>query len=630
MSSIYDNSSAAMVAAVPGGSWTLLTDTLLHRAGDDQRDPTRRSADPDRYDAVVAEARAAFEASLAGSSAFAALVARAGLELEEAEVFAALCAVEVDPARQRLVAAIADDPAQRRVSLSMLARLFGPDHLGPVAVSSDARLSCAGLIDVAPASTWSNRLVGPAERVTWHLVGDNSIDPQLPLDLDVVFGNVGDSGERVDGQTDAVVVVVGADQARRLQTAVTELRGSAFLVCQPPDRSEAWRAIVREATISDAGVIVCVHDELPLDARHWIERTPHLAWSVTAPTLLPIESLPRRPWREVTAPAPHVHPDEIHAAFPDGSAADVAGRRLTAHQLRMVSRAADGVGGPSAALRRLAAGPIEKLARRIRPRVGWDDLVLPADVEDQIRELVDRYRYRSLVHDTWGASPFPSPGVVALFAGASGTGKTTAAEVVSGELGVDMFKIDLSSVVSKYIGETEKNLEELFSAAESGDMVLCFDEADALLGKRSEVSDARDRYANLEVSYLLQRMETYDGFVVLTTNMQANIDQAFLRRIHGRVSFPNPSPAERRQIWQRSLADVPTSDLDLDFLADRFDLVGGAIRNAALSGAFFAAAAGSPLTTELAILGLKREFQKQGKMITRELFGEWYPLVASD
>src|SRR3954462_12753131 len=170
---------------------------------------------------------------------------------------------------------------------------------------------------------------------------------------------------------------------------------------------------------------------------------------------------------------------------------------------------------------------------------------------------------------------FPSPGVGALFSGSSGTGKTTSAEVIAGELGVDLFRVDLSALVSKYIGETEKNLEEIFSAAHAGNYLLLFDEADSLFGQRSAVTDARDRYANMEVSYLLQRLETYDGFVVLTSNFQGNIDDAFLRRIHAAVHFPVPTAEDRERIWARSLGAAPLVDVDLGYLARSFELTGG-------------------------------------------------------
>jgi SpoVK/Ycf46/Vps4 family AAA+-type ATPase len=268
------------------------------------------------------------------------------------------------------------------------------------------------------------------------------------------------------------------------------------------------------------------------------------------------------------------------------------------------------------------------VAVRIRPRRGWADLILPVEESAQLRELAARHRWRDTVYDRWRFSPLPSTGVVALFAGPSGTGKTLAAEVVAGELGLDLYKVDLSAVVSKYIGETEKNLERIFGAAAAGDLVLFFDEADALFGKRSEVSDAHDRYANIEVAYLLQRLETYDGLVVLATNLQRNIDPAFLRRISVAVDFVPPEEPERRLIWARAFpATAPVADVDVDFLARQFKITGGVISNAALGAAFLAAAEGSPITMRHAVLSVKREFQKLGRLRTEKEFDRYFDLV---
>ena len=185
-----------------------------------------------------------------------------------------------------------------------------------------------------------------------------------------------------------------------------------------------------------------------------------------------------------------------------------------------------------------------------------------------LRSIVERYRFADQVYDEWGFSATPSRGLVALFSGPSGTGKTMAAEIIAGALALDVFKLDLSAVVSKYIGETEKNLEQAFDAASAGNLVLFFDEADALFGKRSEVKDARDRYANIEVSYLLQRLESYDGLVVMATNFEKNVDEAFLRRIHARIEFAMPGAAERRSIWEHNLpATAPVEDVDVEWIA---------------------------------------------------------------
>ena len=234
-----------------------------------------------------------------------------------------------------------------------------------------------------------------------------------------------------------------------------------------------------------------------------------------------------------------------------------------------------------------------ELARKIAPHYTWDDIVLPADRMAQLREIVNHVKYRARVYDEWGFDRklAMGKGLNVLFAGPSGTGKTMAADVMAGELGLDLYKIDLSSVVSKYIGETEKNLARIFAEAETSNAILFFDEADALFGKRSEVRDSHDRYANIEISYLLQRMEEYDGMAILATNLHKNMDEAFVRRMHFTVEFPFPNEKNRRRIWEKIWpAATPCSEsLDLDFMARRFEMAGGSIRNIALAAAFLAA-----------------------------------------
>src|SRR4029450_10910811 len=222
------------------------------------------------------------------------------------------------------------------------------------------------------------------------------------------------------------------------------------------------------------------------------------------------------------------------------------------------------------ACRSLARPRLEDLAQRIVPFATWDDLVLPELQRNLLRQLAAQVRHRMKVYETWGfaARGRRGLGVSALFTGASGTGKTMAAEVLARELRLDLYRIDLSSVVSKYIGETEKNLKQVFDAAEEGGSVLLFDEADALFGKRSEVKDSHDRYANIEVSYLLQRMEVYRGLAILTTNIKSVLDTAFLRRIRFIVQFPFPDVAQRVKIWEGVFpAHTPTEHLDVHKLA---------------------------------------------------------------
>jgi SpoVK/Ycf46/Vps4 family AAA+-type ATPase len=213
-------------------------------------------------------------------------------------------------------------------------------------------------------------------------------------------------------------------------------------------------------------------------------------------------------------------------------------------------------------------------------------------------------------------------GLNMLFAGPSGTGKTMAAEIMAGELGLDLYKIDLSTVVSKYIGETEKNLARIFAEAETSDAILLFDEADALFGKRSEVKDSHDRYANIEINYLLQKMEEHEGVVILATNFRKNMDDAFVRRMHFTVDFPLPGENERRQIWEGIWpVEMPQSpDLDLDLMARRFEMAGGNIRNVATAAAFLAASNGGIVSMSHLIHGTRREFQKMGKVVVQGEF----------
>ena len=238
----------------------------------------------------------------------------------------------------------------------------------------------------------------------------------------------------------------------------------------------------------------------------------------------------------------------------------------------------------------------------------------------QLQEICQRVAHRQRVMGEWGFDRKLSQGkgVNALFAGASGTGKTMAAEVIATELGLDLYKIDLSGVVSKYIGETEKNLDRIFTAAANANAILFFDEADALFGKRSEVRDSHDRYANLEISYLLQKMEQFDGIAILATNLRGNLDEAFTRRLAFTVHFPFPDEASRRRIWASIWpAEVPLADeIETDFLARQFKLSGGNIKNIALAAAFLAAAGGGQVTIAHLLQATQREYQKMGKVLS--------------
>lgn len=268
---------------------------------------------------------------------------------------------------------------------------------------------------------------------------------------------------------------------------------------------------------------------------------------------------------------------------------------------------------------------LDALAQRIETKATWEDLILPEDHKTTLQTLAVHLRQRTQVYQTWGFEARSSRGlgISALFSGQSGTGKTMAAEVVARELHLDLYRIDLSAVVSKYIGETEKNLQRIFDAAEVGGAILLFDEADALFGKRTEVKDSHDRHANVEVSYLLQRMEAYRGLAILTTNLKKSIDQAFLRRIQFMLAFPFPDAKSREEIWRRIFPpQTPIQDLKYDKLAS-LNVSGGNIRNIALNAAFLAAEAGDPVTMEHILEAAKREYTKLERTLTKVETSGW-------
>jgi len=286
------------------------------------------------------------------------------------------------------------------------------------------------------------------------------------------------------------------------------------------------------------------------------------------------------------------------------------------------------------ACREQNSSKLGELAKKITPVYTWDDIIISAERLAQLKEMCDQVRLHHAVLETWGFGKKlqRGQGLSALYSGPSGTGKSMAAEIIASDLGLDLYKVDLSSIVSKYIGETEKNLSHVFDEAEQSNSILFFDEADALFGKRTEVKDSHDRYANIEVNYLLQRIEEYSGIAILATNMRGHLDGAFTRRLRISIDFPFPESKHREQIWKKVFpAEAPLSkDINLMFLAERFKLSGGNIKNAALTGAFAAAKEKQQITMKHIIFGIKREFQKIGKLCTKSDFGKYFPLVAEE
>jgi AAA+ superfamily predicted ATPase len=304
-------------------------------------------------------------------------------------------------------------------------------------------------------------------------------------------------------------------------------------------------------------------------------------------------------------------------AFTPGQIDDALRAAETSAQWRSVGSVAQvTMEDLDAACRAQCALRLGALARKIEPQRTWDDIVLPPNQLSHLKEVCAHALHRHTVHREWGFDRKLSGGLGlnALFSGSPGTGKTLAAEVIAHELRLDLYKIDLSQVVSKYIGETEKNLHQIFREAQSSGAILFFDEADALFGKRSEVKDSHDRYANIEISYLLQKMEEYDGIAILATNLRGNMDEAFVRRLRLIIEFPFPDEEYRRRIWEVTFPpEAPlASDVDFHLLAREIRLAGGSIRNIALSAAFYAAQNGGEIQMQHLSSAARREFQKIG------------------
>ena len=655
--------------ALDGPPWAALADILLRRAAlvarvafDHRPDPLAglkvddedlsrlltelpglAVADHTVVDAIhqeagpaVAGARARLQSEISGSSTFGRIVRFAQLSPLEVEVLAVACAVELDPRRQRVVGYLNDDVSQRRLTLFTLALIL-PEHPDvALAAGPGGGLRRAALLAPAEPGPISSVVVAPAPTVLWWLAGDRTPDSDLPPGTELP-GPTYPTGHAVGpspGTSEArarLVLVPGGDSVRRRQAAEASL--GPLIRAPLPATAGEWDALVRQSTLEERAILLELSGPLTEAARQRITQASHLSWALSSNDELPLSSLPALPWQELAVAAAAATETEVAEAvdgLPGPPAPALAeSLNLTAEQLELVRQAIPGVGGDlAAAARRLAAGHISSLAPRIRPSRSWGDIVLDDERTERLREVVARCRHRKTVFGAWGFSPLPSAGVVALFSGPSGTGKTLAAEIIAGELGLDLYKVDLAALVSKWVGETEKNLQAVFAAAEASNVALFFDEADAIFGKRSEVSDAQDRYANIEVAYLLQRLERYDGLVVLATNLATNIDPAFLRRITVSIDFPMPEEAERQRIWERSLPPgAPCHDLDLALLAKLFKLSGGSIRNAALTAGFLAADTAKAITMEVIVEAVQREMRKLGRLLTPAEFGPYANLV---
>jgi hypothetical protein len=425
-------------------------------------------------------------------------------------------------------------------------------------------------------------------------------------------------GPRGSGRAAAAQAV-----ARQLGRGLAGLR-PRLLPEAGPARQAAFGWLAREAALGDQALLVDAAQTAAREEVIEILREIDACMFVIAQEPLAPEREPGLPqlrlsqleaadraalWREVLAPGAvdlDVACERIAEQFPLGPAAIVA---------IAAANPAAGEAALWAACCEASSLDLDTLAERIVPRFAWDDIVLPAAIADELHALAAQVRHRAEVYGRggFGRKLVRGRGVTALFSGPSGTGKTMAAEIIAGELGLVLCRIDLSGVVSKYIGETEKNLKRVFDAAEASGAVLFFDEADALFGKRSEVKDSHDRYANIEISYLLQRMEGYSGLAILATNMKAHLDPAFLRRLRFVIDFSFPDAAQRHAIWARSFpAETATEGLDLDVLA-RLEVAGGNITVIAVNAAFLAAAEGAPVRMMHLARAARAEFRKLDK-----------------
>jgi SpoVK/Ycf46/Vps4 family AAA+-type ATPase len=553
---------------------------------------------------------------LAAGSSLDDLRRTAALSLDEVALLAILLVAERDSHLQRLIVSVTGDRNRNCVEVWMLPYLVPGSGATLVGPSSNLRRSA--LVEIVSATTFGQGVLRVPARLSWALAGDPAADEALEPEVQLLTAGDADAPEGLEA-----VLVVGPDRTRRRQRVMWALGKATCVVSPEPSSPEAWAALVREATLADAGVLLELDGPLGREGRRWIARATHLRWGLSSQSRLALEDLPQRDWREFSAGTSDPGPDEWEHAL---GIETPRLHHLTAEQLDRLRLAAAVTGGDfGAAYRRLTSAKLDALARHIEPHAGWDDLVLAPSRKGRLMDLVNRYRNAAQVYDDWGFSASPSRGLIALFSGPSGTGKTLGAEVIAGQLGLDMYRLDLSSVVSKYIGETEKNLDDLFDAAGMANIVLFFDEADALFGKRSEISDAHDRYANVETSYLLQRLERYDGIVVLATNYEKNIDQAFMRRVHTRVDFPMPSESERMAIWKRNLRESApyANDIDLPWLVKQFDLSGAGIRNVVIDAAFLAAGDGTSIAMSHLVRGVARELNKLGRMATADRFGIW-------
>jgi hypothetical protein len=587
---------------------------------------------------------------------------RLGLDLLEAAVLGLAAAPELDPRYGRLYGFLHDDLARGLVTPRLLGALLSGEGVTPADVmaclAEDAPLLRRGalrFVDAGAASPAADRPLKVAGRLAAFLLGTPlaagaAAAPLRRLEPSGVDAGREDEVARIAGvlatRSRLPVLVAGPDAPVLLARAAG--RGLVLL---------AVSDVVHPDAIADAELACALEDRILV-----LDRIDQLATGDRDAVRDALSRLPRPPvlcaaWRDgarlfgdravltvaVRGPSLAERSSAWQVLAGTEDVADVSAKfRLSIGQIAEAA-----VVAKLAAARREAATPVAEdldlgareasssrlgdLAQRLQPEFTWDDLVMPDRQLDALHSISSYLRHRDRVLSGWGFERrvARNQGLKILFAGESGTGKTMAAQVLAGDLGLEIFQVDLATIVSKYVGETEKNLSRIFGAAEGSNAVLFFDEADALFGKRSEVSDAHDRYANIEVAYLLQRMDGYAGAVILATNYRRNIDDAFMRRLDFVIDFPFPEPADRKRLWRALIPpEAPLRrDVDFDLLATRFKLSGGAIRNCTLAAAFLAAEEGDEITMSQLVRAVGVEYAKHGRLTVGADFEGFQELV---
>jgi hypothetical protein len=586
-----------------------------------------------------------------------------GLDSADVDLLLVGLAADIDPRFEQLFGYLNDDVTRRRPSTAVALELAGVPLSAPAGHAHliHGPLVTGGLVELEDTDRpFPSRALRVPDRVVSFLLGDDAPDAALaPVTAavpDLPWGDPRPLAEALgEGVTLAYLREPGTGSGRLLAVGALRLNGMRPVMIdldqlvRQPDPMVLTRVAVREARLSGAGLVagpVSAVRERPEILGHLnADPRPLLLvgdlswdpqWSPQPPLLIDVPASTQAErdalWRmslngadtESTTLAAttqfRLRPEEVARAASSARVQSVFApdRRVTPAHVRIGARSENG-------------SALERLARRIDPAVGWHDLVLPPAVLTALQEVALRARHREQVLGDWGMRPGGGRGhgVASLFAGDSGTGKTMSAEVIAHDLGLELYVVDLATVVDKYVGETEKNLERIFSAASGVNAVLLFDEADAVFGRRSEVRDAHDRYANIESAYLLQRLESFDGLAILATNLRANIDEAFTRRLDVIVDFPLPDPSHRLALWDRCLGRAMTrsEDLDLGFCADSFELAGGSIRSAAVTAAYLAAADTGVVTMRHLVAAVQREYRKLGRLCLESEFGTYWSLL---